>query len=83
MKVLKEVHSEREGNDCLIKASVVLLEFSDTNYMVISTEQFIGGWTDNAIADTTWSYKNKKEAVAKYNQIVGSNTYLKRGRDLI
>lgn len=83
MKVLKEAHSEREGNDCLIKASVVLLEFSDTNFMVISTEQFCGGWTDNDIANSTWSYKNRDEAIIKYNQIVGSNTYLKRGRDLI
>lgn len=83
MKILKETHNERYGNECLIKASVVLLEFSDTNYMVISTEQFIGGWTDNAIADTTWSFKNRDEAIAKYDQIVGSNTYLKRGRDLI
>lgn len=83
MNILREQHTERYGNECLIKASVVLLEFSDTNYMVISTEQFIGGWTDNAIADTTWSYKDKNEAVVKYNQIVGSNTYLKRGQDLV
>ena len=69
MKVLKEKHTERDGNDCRIKASVVLLEFSDTNYMVISTEQFIGGWTDNAIADTTWSFKNIEEAHTKYYQV--------------
>lgn len=68
MKVLKEKHSNREGNDCLIKASVVLLEFSNTNYMVISTEQFIGGWTDNAIADATWSFKSIEEAYTKYYQ---------------
>ena len=69
MKILKEKHSDREDNDCLIKASVVLLEFSNTNYMVISTEQFIGSWTDNAIADTTWSFKSMKEAYTKYYQV--------------
>lgn len=69
MRVIKEKYSDREGNDCLIKASVVLLEFSKTNYMVISTEQFIGGWTDNAIADTTWSFKSIEEAYTKYYQV--------------
>lgn len=69
MKILKEKQSDREGNDCLIKASVVLLEFSNTNYMVISTEQFIGGWTDNTIADTTWSFKSIEEAYTKYYQV--------------
>jgi hypothetical protein len=69
MKILKEKHTERYGNDCLIQASVVLLEFSRTNYMVISTEQFVGSWTDNTIADTTWSFKNLEEAYAKYYQI--------------
>lgn len=69
MKILKEKHSDREGNDCLIKASAALLEFSNTNYMIISTEQFIGSWTDNTIADTTWSFKSIEEAYTKYYQI--------------
>lgn len=70
MKILKEKHSERDGNDCLIKASVVLLEFSNTNYMVVSTEQFLGGWTDNDINNSTWSFKNIEEAYSKYFQVV-------------
>lgn len=69
MKILKEKHSERDGNDCLIKASVVLLEFSRTNYMLVSTEQFIGGWTDNDINNSTWSFKNIEEAYSKYYQV--------------
>lgn len=81
MKILKELNTERCGNDCLIKASVALLEFSDTNYMVISTEQFIGGWTDDTITDTTWSYKDKDEAITKYDQIVRSNTSMNGGQD--
>lgn len=81
MKILKELNTEHYGNDCLIKASVALLEFSNTNYMVISTEQFIGGWTDNTIADTTWSYKNRDEAITKYEQIVRSNTSMNGGQD--
>ena len=71
MRILKEKHTERDGNDCLIKASTVLLEFSDTNFLVISTEQFIGGWTDNAITTSTWEFKNRDEAYSKYNQISG------------
>lgn len=71
MKILKEKNVDRDGNDCLIKASIVLLEFSDTNFLVISTEQFIGGWTDNAIATSTWEFKNRDEAYSKYNQISG------------
>lgn len=71
MKVLKEKNTERFGNDCLIKASVVLLEFSDTNFLVVSTEQFIGGWTDNAISTSTWEFKKRNEAYSKYNQVSG------------
>ena len=68
MKILKEKHTERYGNDCLIQASVVLLEFSTTNYLVVSTEQFLGGWTDNAIATSTWDFQNRDAAYDKYNQ---------------
>jgi hypothetical protein len=71
MKILKEKHTERNGNDCLIQASVVLLEFTETNYLVISTEQFLGGWTDNDIINSTWSFKTFAEAYKKYNQIYG------------
>jgi hypothetical protein len=71
MKILKEKNVDRDGNDCLIKASIVLLEFSDTNFLVVSTEQFIGGWTDNAIATSTWEFKNRDEAYSKYNQVSG------------
>lgn len=71
MKVLKELNTERYGNDCLIKASIALLEFSNTNYMVISTEQFIGSWTDNAISTSTWEFKNYDAAYSKYDQIAG------------
>jgi hypothetical protein len=71
MKILKEKSTERSGNDCWIQATVVLLEFSDTNFLVVSTEQFIGGWTDNAIANSTWEFKNREEAYTKYNQVAG------------
>lgn len=76
MTILKEKHTERDGNDCLIKSSVVLLEFSDTNYLVISTEQFLGGWTDDDIINSTWSFKNREEAYSKYNQITGEKTLI-------
>lgn len=69
MKVLKEKHTERSGNDCWIQTSVVLLEFSSTNYLVVSTEQFLGGWTDNDINTSTWSFKHIEEAYSKYNQV--------------
>lgn len=69
MKILKEKCTEREGNDCLIQASVVLLEFSNTNFLVVSTEQFLGGWTDNDICTNMWEFKNREEAYAKYNQV--------------
>ena len=69
MKILKEKNSERCGNDCWIIATVALLEFSNTNFLVISTEQFIGGWTDNAIATSTWEFKNREEAYTKYDQV--------------
>lgn len=69
MKILKEKHVEHYGNDCLVKSSTVLLEFSDTNYMVISTEQFCSGWTDDAIATSTWSFKNNEDAYDKYCQV--------------
>jgi hypothetical protein len=71
MKILKEKNADRDGNDCLIKASIVLLEFSDTNFLVVSTEQFIGGWTDNDIITSTWEFKNRNEAYSKYNQVAG------------
>ena len=69
MKILKEKSSERSGNDCWIKATVALLEFSNTNFLVVSTEQFLGGWTDNAIATSTWEFKNREEADTKYDQV--------------
>lgn len=69
MKILKEKSIERSGNDCWIQTTVALLEFSDTNFLVVSTEQFIGGWTDNAIATSTWEFKNRNEAYSKYNQV--------------
>jgi hypothetical protein len=71
MQILKEKHTTRDGNDCIIKASVALIEFTDTNYLVVSTEQFLGGWTDNNIHTSTWSYKTFAEAYKKYNQISG------------
>ena len=69
VKILKEKHTERTGNDCWIQASVALLEFSNTNYLVISTEQFLGSWTDNDINNSTWSFKNRDEAYSKYYQV--------------
>ena len=72
MRVLKEKHTEREGNECLIYSSVVLLEFTDTNYLVISTEQFCGSWTGDDIYTSTWSFKNPEEAYSKYNQVVNT-----------
>lgn len=71
MKILKEKSNERYGNDCLIQASVVLLEFSNTNYLVVSTEQFRGGWTDNDICTSTWTFKNRDEAYSEYNKVSG------------
>jgi hypothetical protein len=71
MKILKEKNTERSGNDCWIQATVALLEFSDTNFLVVSTEQFLGGWTDNAIATSTWEFKNRDAAYSKYNQVAG------------
>ena len=71
MKILKEKSTERSGNDCWIQATVALLEFSDTNFLVVSTEQFLGGWTDNAIATSTWEFKNRDSAYSKYNQVAG------------
>ena len=69
IKILKEKHSEQYGNDCLIMSSIVLLEFSRTNYLVISTEQFLGGWTNNDISNSTWAFKHIEDAYAKYNQL--------------
>ena len=69
IKILKEKHSERYGNDCLIVASIALLEFSRTNYLVISTEQFLGGWTDNDINTSSWTFKHIEDAYTKYNQL--------------
>ncbi len=69
MKVLREKHNEREGNDCLIYSSVVLLEFSNINYLVISTEQYIGSWTNDDIANSTWSFKSYEAAFNKYDQV--------------
>lgn len=71
MKILKEKSTERSGNDCWIQATTVLLEFSDTNFLVVSTEQFIGGWTDNDIITNTWEFKNRNEAYSKYNKVAG------------
>jgi hypothetical protein len=69
IKILKEKHNERYGNDCLIKSSIALIEFSNTNYLVVSIEQFIGSWTDNDISNSTWSFKHIEDAYAKYDQI--------------
>jgi hypothetical protein len=69
VKILEEKHAGRYGNDCLMQSSVVLLEFSATNYLVVSTEQYIGGWTNNDIANSTWSFKNYEEASNKYDQV--------------
>lgn len=71
MKILKEKSTERSGNDCWIQTTVVLLEFSDTNFLVVSTEQFLGGWTDNAINTSTWEFKNRDAAYSKYSQVAG------------
>ena len=74
MKILKEKNSAHSGNDCWIESSVALLEFSETNYLVVSTKQFLGGWTDNAIATSTWEFKSREEAYTKYNQVAGGLT---------
>lgn len=69
MKILKEKHTERTGNECIIFSSVLLIEFTDTNYLIISTEQYCGGWTSNDISTSTWSFKTSEEAYSKYNQV--------------
>lgn len=69
MKILKEKHTERSGNECVIFTSVILIELTRTNYLVISSEQYCGGWTNNEINNSTWSFKNVEEAYSKYNQV--------------
>lgn len=69
MKILKEKHTERSGNECVIFTSVLLIEFTRTNYLVISSEQYCGGWTNNEISNSTWSFKNIEEAYSKYDQV--------------
>ena len=69
MKILKEKHTERSGNECVIFTSVLLIEFTRTNYLVISSEQYCGGWTNNEISNSTWAFKNIEEAYLKYDQI--------------
>lgn len=69
MKILKEKHTERSGNECVIFTSVLLIEFTRTNYLVISSEQYCGGWTNNEISTSTWAFKNIEEAYSKYDQV--------------
>lgn len=69
MKILKEKHTERSGNECVIFTSVLLIEFTRTNYLVISSEQYCGGWTNNEISNSTWAFKNIEEAYSKYDQV--------------
>lgn len=69
MKILKEKHTERSGNECVIFTSVILIEFTRTNYLVISSEQYCGGWTNNEISNSTWAFKNIEEAYSKYDQV--------------
>ena len=69
MKILKEKHTERSGNECVIFTSVLLIEFTRTNYLVISSEQYCGGWTNNEISNSAWSFKNIEEAYSKYDQV--------------
>ena len=69
MKILKEKHTERSGNECVIFTSVTLIEFTRTNYLVISSEQYCGGWTNNEISNSTWAFKCIEEAYSKYDQV--------------
>ena len=69
IKILKEKSTRREGNDCLICSNVALLEFSSSHFVVLSSEQACGGWTDNAIHTSEWSFKSRDEAATKYSQI--------------
>ena len=69
VKILKEKSTDKMGNDCMIYSNVVLLEFSNSHFVVLSTEQAYGGWTDNAISTSEWSFKTRDEAYAKYNQV--------------
>ncbi len=69
MKILKEKHTERSGNECVIFTSVILIEFTRTNYLVISSEQYCGGWTNNEISNSTWAFKNIEEAYSKFDQV--------------
>lgn len=69
MKILKEKHTERSGNECVIFTSVLLIEFTRTNYLVISSEQYCGGWTNNEISNSTWAFKNIEEAYSKFDQV--------------
>ncbi len=69
MKILKEKHTERSGNECVIFTSVILIEFTKTNYLVISSEQYCGGWTNNEISNSTWAFKNIEEAYSKFDQV--------------
>lgn len=69
VKILKEKSSSREGNDCLISSTVLLLQFSSWHYVVISTEQYYGSWTNHEISTSEWSFQSIEEAYNKYYQI--------------
>ena len=69
IKILKEKSASRDGNHCVICSSVVLIEFSDTNYTVVSTEQFCGSGMGYDINTSTWSFMHLHEAEAKFDQL--------------
>lgn len=59
----------RYGNDCIITSNIVLLQFSSKHYVVLSSEQALGGWTNNDINTSQWSFKNIEEAFSKYRKL--------------
>ena len=73
MKILNEFINKRDGNDCLIITGIMLIEVERDFYIVISTEKFLGSWTDNAIETNTESFNDYNSAYIRFARLVKAN----------
>lgn len=68
--ILKQFKSSREGSDCLITNSVMLVTNGNA-YIVLHTIDYLGSWTPDEPTTHFYGYGNEKDAMSTFDMIVG------------
>lgn len=67
--IIKSFTNSREGNDCLIKDTIIILEIEE-DYVILHQTNYIGSWCDDEPRRTYYNAKTEQEALKIFNKVV-------------